>query len=104
MACSVRQRSAEIGVRIALGAEPRRILGATVAEGLRLAAIGLGAGLAASAALTRSIASLLFETRPVDPATVGAISFFLLAVAAAASWIPARRAARTDPIRVLREE
>jgi len=104
MACSVRQRSAEIGVRIALGAEPRRILGATVAEGLRLAAIGLGAGLAASAALTRSIASLLFETRPVDPATVGAISFFLLAVAAAASWIPARRAARTDPIRVLMEE
>ena len=47
---------------------------------------------------------LLFETRPIDPATAGAISLFLLAVAAAASWIPARRAARTDPIRVLREE
>ncbi len=104
MACSVRQRSAEIGIRIALGAEPGRILAATVGEGVRLAAIGLAAGLAAAAALSRSIASLLFQTRPVDPATVAAISVFLLVVAAAASWIPARRAARTDPIRVLREE
>ncbi|HET9795931.1 MAG TPA: ABC transporter permease [Thermoanaerobaculia bacterium] len=101
---SVRQRSAEIGVRIALGAPPRRILAQTVGEGVRLAAFGLVAGMAAAMALTRSIASLLYDTRRADPATVAATCLFLLLAAAAASWIPARRAAKTDPMKALREE
>jgi len=104
MAYSVRQRSAEIGIRIALGAEPRRILARTIAEGLRLAAFGLAVGLASGAVLTRSMTSLLYDTRTGDPATIAAVSVFLLAVAALASWIPARRAANTDPMKTLRAE
>ena len=104
MAYSVRQRAPEIGVRIALGAEPGRILAATVGEGLRLALLGLAVGLGAAAVATRAIRSFLFDTRTADPATVVAVSLFLLAVAAAASWLPARRAARTDPIKILRAE
>jgi predicted permease len=104
MAYSVRQRSAEIGIRIALGAQPRRILASTVGEGLRLAAAGLAVGLAGGAALTRSLASLLFDTRTGDPATIAAVSVALLVVAALASWLPARRAANTDPMKTLRAE
>jgi putative ABC transport system permease protein len=104
MAYSVRQRSAEIGIRIALGAEPRRILAGTIGEGLRLAAAGLAVGLAGGAVLTRFLASLLFDTRTGDPATIAAVSASLLVVAALASWLPALRAAKTDPMKTLRAE
>ena len=100
---SVRQSTSEIGVRLALGAPPRRILGETVLAGLKPAAVGLVAGLAGAAALSRTIASVLYDTRPADPLTVAVVSVFLLTTAAAASWLPARAAARIDPMTTLRE-
>ncbi len=100
----VRQRTAEIGVRMALGAAPRGIFGLIVGYGLRLSAAGLAAGAAAALAVTRVMTSMLVGVRPADPATFVAMAAAFAAIAAAASWLPARRAARLDPTRALREE
>jgi putative ABC transport system permease protein len=104
LAYSVAQRRREIGVRTALGAQPRDVLRLVLGQGMRLTALGILLGIVAAFWLTRWLSSLLFEITPHDPATFSAVSLLLLAVALTACWIPARRAARIDPIQALREE
>jgi putative ABC transport system permease protein len=101
---SVSQRTREIGIRIALGARREELLRMFVAHGLTLAAIGVGCGLAAAAALTRLMSSLLFEVRAIDPLTYGAVSAVLIGAAALASYLPALRATSVDPVEALRAE
>jgi len=100
----VAQRTHEIGVRIALGAERRDVLGLVVGQGLRLTAGGIALGAAGALALTRLMQSLLFEVSPQDPATFVAASAILLLVGLLASYLPARRAAMVDPAVALRAE
>ena len=100
----VRQRTAEIGVRMALGAAPSRIFTLVVGQGLRLSTLGIALGLAAAFELTRVLTTMLVGVKPTDPATFAAISLLFLLIAAAASWLPARRAAALDPTEALREE
>lgn len=104
LAGSVAERTSEIGVRSALGATPRDIIGLVVGQGGRLAAIGIGLGLLGSIAATRYLHSLLFNISPNDPVTLGGVAALLACVTLAACWIPARRAARVDPSRALRSE
>ncbi|MGC2403045.1 MAG: ABC transporter permease [Acidobacteriaceae bacterium] len=100
----VAQRTGEIGIRIALGAQREQVLRLMLVDGLQPAVIGLILGLAASVAVTRGIRSLLYETRPLDPTVFGLVSLVLLLVAGAACVIPAWRASRLDPMRALRIE
>jgi putative ABC transport system permease protein len=104
MAASVRQRHAEIGVRLALGATGRDVRRLVLGEGLRLAAGGACAGLALAWASTRVLRGMLFETEPLDPWALAAAAVLLEAAALVAIWLPARRAMRVDPIEVLRAE
>jgi predicted permease len=99
---SVAQRAREIGVRSALGAQLRDIVGLVVRQSLAIAAAGLAAGLVASMWLTSTLQRYLFGVTPHDVASFAAVSVVLLGVAALASVVPARRAARVDPVRVLR--
>jgi len=101
---SVAQRTNEIGIRMALGAARGRVLVLVVGHGLRLAAIGIVAGLLLSLGSGSLMASLLFGVQPADPITFAVISGLLAAVAMAASYIPASRAARIDPVFALRTE
>jgi ABC-type antimicrobial peptide transport system permease subunit len=101
---SVSQRTRELGIRIALGAPAGGLKAMVVRHGLMLTAIGVAFGLAAAAALTRLMASLLFEISPVDPITYLAVSAGLLAAAAAASYLPAHRASTVNPMEALRAE
>ncbi len=103
MAYLVAQRTREIGIRLALGGRPGRVLRAVMAEGLALTALGLVLGLGAALALSTVLADLVFAVRPSDPVTYAAIATILPMVAAIASYVPARRAMRVDPIAVLRE-
>ena len=98
MAYTVTQRTQEIGIRMALGAQRSDVLGLVVRQGMTLAAIGVVAGLAGAFSLTRVMASLLFNVRPDDPTTYLAISFLLIVVAFLACYLPARRAAKLDPV------
>jgi len=100
----VRQRTAEIGVRLAFGAESARILRMVVGQGLVLAAAGVGLGLVGAVPLTGAMRSLLVGVAPVDVPTFAGISAIFLAVAALACWVPARRAAHLDPVAALRKE
>lgn len=104
LAYSVARRRREIGLRTALGARPADVLRLILGEGIRLTAAGILLGIIASLWLTRGLSSLLFQTRPFDPATFSAVALVLLAVALAACWIPAYDAATTDSIRALRDE
>jgi putative ABC transport system permease protein len=104
MAASVRQRQGEIGVRIALGATAGQVGRLVLQEGLRLAVTGAVLGLALALAVTRVLRGLLFEIEPLDPVSLGVAALALLAVAAVATWLPARRATRVDPIEVLRAQ
>jgi putative ABC transport system permease protein len=100
----VRQRTAEIGVRMAFGASGSSILQLVAGQGLKLSALGIGIGLLAAFAVTRVMSTMLVGVSPTDPLTFAAIAAFFLAVTALACWIPARRAARLDPVQALREE
>jgi putative ABC transport system permease protein len=104
LAYAVSQRMREMGVRMALGAVPGRILREILTGGLRLAFLGLAIGLAAAFALTRYLQTLLYSVKPTDPAVFAISLAALLLVVAAACSLPALRAARVDPIVVLREE
>ena len=97
------QRRREIGVRMALGATPRDVLMLTLASGARLSLIGIVAGMVGSLAVTRAIESVLFEVHSNDPVTLVGVSALLMITSVAAAWMPAWRAARTDPNGVLRE-
>ena len=101
---SVSQRTRELGIRIALGAPLGGLKAMVVRHGLFLTAIGVALGLASAAALTRLMASLLFEISPVDPLTYAAVSAGLLAAAAAASYVPAHRASTVNPVEALRAD
>jgi putative ABC transport system permease protein len=104
LAYFVAQRTREIGIRVALGATSRDILRMIVGRGLAITAIGLVIGLAASIPLSRAIQSMLFEVRPLDPLTIGLVAFGLVLVAALASYLPARRALRIEPMTALNLE
>jgi putative ABC transport system permease protein len=101
---SVSQRTHEIGVRMALGAERRDVLGLVVGHGMGVTLIGIGVGLAASFGLTRLLSSFLFGVRPTDPLTFVIVAAIFIIVALLASYIPARRATKVDPIVALRYE
>ena len=100
----VAQRTRELGIRMALGAAPGDVRRLVVRYGGTLALAGLIIGLAGSFALTRFIATMLFEVKPTDPLTFGAVSAILLGIGVLASWLPARRATRIDPIVALRSD
>ncbi|HSE33869.1 MAG TPA: ABC transporter permease [Pyrinomonadaceae bacterium] len=104
LATSVRQRTAEIGVRMALGAAPTRIFRLMVGKGLGLSVIGIAIGVIGAFALTRLLASMLVEVKPTDPVTFVSVAVLFIAIAAMASWLPALRAARLDPTTALRNE
>jgi ABC-type antimicrobial peptide transport system permease subunit len=104
MSYSVSQRTSEIGIRMALGAQIRDVVRLVTRDGVVQAGLGLLAGLAASAALTRILASQLFAVSALDPPTFASVALLLVAVAVAACYIPARRAMRVDPIVALRCE
>ena len=104
LATVVRQRTAEIGVRMALGAAPLRIFGLVVGGGMQLSGAGIIIGLLAALGLTRWMSSMLVGVKPADPLTFAAMTVVFLAIAAVASWLPARRAAALDPTAALRED
>ena len=104
MAYLVSQGTRELGIRMALGATPGRVARMVVGGGMTTALIGIAAGVAGAAALTRFMQTLLFEVAPIDPATFGLIALALAAIALVATYAPARRAAKIDPLVALRTE
>jgi predicted permease len=104
LSTAVRQRTAEIGVRMTLGAEPTRIFQLVVGEGVRLTVLGICLGLIAAFVLTRLMAAMLVGVRATDPATFASMAVLFLLIGFLASWLPARRAAALDPVLALREE
>jgi predicted permease len=104
MSYAVRQRTQELGIRMALGAKPNDVLALVVKEGLRLTVPGLVAGIAAALAAARLVSGMMFQVSATDPATFAAAAAFLGLVAAIASYLPALRATRVDPMRALRCE
>jgi putative ABC transport system permease protein len=104
MSYTVAQRTHEIGLRVALGAQPSDVLRLMAGQGTTLALSGIGLGLAGAIALTRLMQRMLFGVTPTDPATFCAVPLVLLAVALVAGLLPARRAARIDPTVALRHE
>ena len=101
---AVVQRTREIGVRVALGAQQRDVLSLVIGKGLKLALVGSCLGLLGAFVLTRLVSGLLYGVRPTDPVTFAGVPLVLLLVAGLASWLPARRAARVDPMEALRYE
>jgi putative ABC transport system permease protein len=104
LAWQVAQRTREIGIRMALGARPSQVTRAVLMDGLLVTTAGLALGLAGAAASTRLLTSWLYGVTPLNPLAFAGSSVVLLAVAALASYIPARRAARVDPLVALRAE
>ncbi|HXF27474.1 MAG TPA: ABC transporter permease [Bryobacteraceae bacterium] len=104
LAYQVTQRTREIGIRMALGANSSQLVRSVVQDGFRLLAAGIAAGVLASIALTRLLESLLYDIKPIDPPTLIAVAACLVIAGLFASWLPARRAAQVDPIESLRWE
>jgi putative ABC transport system permease protein len=104
LACLVSQRLREIGVRLMLGADPRRIAGRVIASGLAAVVVGICVGLAVAAAIGRSLSSLLFNVDAFDPGSYVVVALVLLSVGGASAWRPARRAMLVDPMTLLRSE
>jgi ABC-type antimicrobial peptide transport system permease subunit len=104
MSYGVARRTNEIGIRMALGARGRSVLWLVLREALTLVVIGLVVGVLASLTVTKTAASLLYELKPNDPLTIAFATLLLAVVAVVAGYIPARRAARVDPMIALREE
>jgi len=104
IAYSVQQRTAEIGIRIALGASEKRVRNMVLRQGMRLAITGIALGIAASFWLARLLSGLLFGVAPRDPVVFTTVTLLLTGVALVAVWIPARRATRLDPVTALRQE
>jgi predicted permease len=104
LSTAVRQRTSEIGVRMALGAGRANIFELIVGQGLRLSALGVGAGLLVALVLTRAMATMLIRVKPTDPTTFVIMTIVFLAISALASYLPARRAAGMNPTTALREE
>jgi putative ABC transport system permease protein len=104
MAYTVRRRARELATRLALGASPHAIAWLVLRQAAAIASVGLVAGLAAAVAFARTLASLLFDVPPWDPATLAAAGGLLVLATLAAGYLPARRAARVDPVSVLAVE
>jgi putative ABC transport system permease protein len=100
----VTQRTLEIGLRLALGAQSHNVLRMIVGQAMKLTLIGIALGMLGAFALTRLMSSLLFDVSTTDPITFVAVALLLLLVAILAAWIPARRATRVDPMIALRSE
>jgi putative ABC transport system permease protein len=101
---SVAQRAHEIGIRVALGARPGDVLRMVLGQGAKIAAAGVVIGIVASFVLTRLMTNLLYNVSPADPVTFAVVTVLLALIALIASWIPARRTLRVDPIAALRRE
>jgi ABC-type antimicrobial peptide transport system permease subunit len=97
-------RTREFGIRTALGAGPRKVLGMVLGDACGLAALGIAAGWAGAILLTRSLTALLFEVKPGDPRVYAAVSVLLWVIALAATWVPARRAMSVPAAEALRSE
>jgi len=104
MAYAISQRSGEIGLRMALGARRSDIVRIVLSEAGLIVVAGVGAGLTGSLVLTRFLQTLLFDIKPTDPLTFGTLTILLAGVALLASFIPARKASRIDPLVALRHE
>jgi len=100
----VSQRTPELGIRMALGAQPSQVVGLVMQGGLRLVAVGLAIGLAGAAGAARVIRTLLFDVQPLDPVVYAGVAALFTAVAAIACLVPSLRASRIDPLRALRAE
>jgi len=104
IAYAVAQRTRELGIRMALGAQRDNILWLVLRQGLNLVLVGVAIGLVGALVLTRFLSGLLFDLKPTDPPTLIATSLLLVAVASLACWVPARRATKVDPMVALRYE
>jgi ABC-type antimicrobial peptide transport system permease subunit len=101
---SANQRTQEMGIRMALGAQQWSVMGLILRQGIRLAVVGAAIGVGGSFLLTRLLSSQLYGIKPEDPATLAGVSVLMLVVALSASYFPARRATKVDPIAALRQE